>query len=246
MSIIGGLKTLYSILRVEIFSFGLCLNSRVFDGKRIIVVGPAASSLNYLPAEEIDKFDYIVRINSSHHNMESTKSRSGSRTDVLFHNLLEEGERSAGRIEKAKLEAQKTQLIVFPNTTRGNYRTYLSKRRKFARENIKIYRTPLKIYRMLFKHLGVAPTTGLTTLAFFLGCKVAELHITGFTFFTSAYVPGYKENVDTDEDIKKWASDSQHNMSDELEVFRQLYSSSVANKLNVKLDRELADLVTTE
>lgn len=76
------LRNIYSFVNNIYYRFLLVINKlkieefddTFFDNKRVIVIGPAESALNYLSPEEIDNFDVIVRMNKSHLILDEYKS----------------------------------------------------------------------------------------------------------------------------------------------------------------------------
>ena len=243
------LRTIYAKIRIEAFNSDLILCRDIFKGKRVIVVGPAESSLTYLSGPEIDEFDIVVRINSSPIQLYRLSERIGSRTDVLFHSFFENGDRGTGRIELEHVLAQKTGYIVCPITDRKYYKFLLAQRRRLKQrlrsvDGLTIAITPLETYNELKRRLdGTVPTTGLLTIAFLLGCKIRELHITGFTFFTGKYVPGYRDTIQTMSDIQNWIASSIHDPQKERLGFKQIYELAVDNNKRVVLDSNLTDII---
>ncbi len=243
------LRTRYAKIRIEVFNSDLILSRDLFEDKRVIIVGPAESSLTYMRGPEIDEFDIVVRINSSPIQLTRFSERIGGRTDVLFHSFFENGDRGTGRIELEHVLAQKTGYIVCPITDRKYYKFLLNQRRQLKQrltpvDGLTIAITPLETYDELKRRLdGTVPTTGLLTIAFLLGCKIRELHITGFTFFAGKYVPGYRDTIQTLSDIQNWIANSIHDPQKERLVFKQMYESAVDNKKRVVLDSVLMDIV---
>jgi hypothetical protein len=237
------------MIRIEVFNSDLILSRDLFEGKSVIIVGPAESSLTYMRGPEIDKFDIVVRINSSPIQLNRFSGRLGGRTDVLFHSFFEEGDRGTGRIELEHVLAQKTGHIVCPITDRKYYKFLLTQRRRLKQrltsvDGLIIAITPLETYKKLKQRLdGTVPTTGLLTIAFLLECKIRELHITGFTFFAGKYVPGYRDTIQTMSDAQNWISKSVHDPQKERFVFKQMYESAIDSNKRVFLDSDLTDII---
>jgi len=71
------------------------------------------------------------------------------------------------------------------------------------------------------------PTTGLQVLNHILQQDVLELHITGFTFFQTAYVDGYRDEYKGAERARTLAmSVGNHDPDDELRLFKNIYNGN--------------------
>src|SRR5690606_18097197 len=57
-------------------------------GKRVVLVGPAASLTGRRQGAEIDAYDVVVRLNLSAPTPPEQAADLGSRTDVLYHTLF--------------------------------------------------------------------------------------------------------------------------------------------------------------
>ena len=86
-------------------------NEAIYKNKRIIIIGPADTSLNYMPGSKINQFDLIVRINKSPQSLIGKEHLLGSRTDVLYHCFDEDPVGGGGKIDFNLLEEQKTNIL---------------------------------------------------------------------------------------------------------------------------------------
>src|SRR5690606_31676828 len=89
------------------------LDQDIYRGKRVIVIGPAESSLRYMSGEEIDRFDIIVRVNKSPLSLAGKESSLGSRTDILYHCCNEDPITGGGPIKPRLLKQQKVQKVIY-------------------------------------------------------------------------------------------------------------------------------------
>lgn len=249
----GFLSLLYCLSKLAIykfFSLMLCRKWRWFDdgvyrGKRVIIVGPASSSLNYLPGSEVDKFDIIVRVNKSPQIISGNEDYIGSRTDVLYHCCNEDPVTGGGRLDADLLTMQRTRSVVYTYAERAVaynfYKVLLSY------PDIVFVRTHAELYKSLKKkYRSRMPTTGLQALNHIMHCDFKELHITGFTFFKTSYADGYRDQYKTAEEAAGLASSrGNHDPDDELRLFKEVYNSFRASK-SVVLDSELIALIAME
>lgn len=175
---------------------------RIFDekllkDKRVIIIGPADTSVSYMSGSEIDGFDYIVRVNKSPLSVTGMEEKVGSRTDILYHCFSEDEIDGGGRIDFDVLHKQNNKYIVYsyaePVLEHVFYKTVNKYKGKvFHRVRSDFFKTVKQDYPAKW------PTTGLQAILHLMTCDFKELHITGFTFFRTGYVKGY-----TSEEINK-------------------------------------------
>lgn len=196
-----------NVLRVS--SAGMLVDERLFIGKRIAIVGPAQTVFDDLEDVDVDRYDLIVRLNNGVALARTAQGRLGRRTDVLFHNLKEEGERSAGRLNLSSLGVHRPRLLICPHWAYPRtVRRVLAKRRALRTEpDIEVRILPREFGRKLGATLGVRqPTVGAFAIAYLLSCEPKELGIFGFTFFQTTYAPGYNDEVGSSADAQAWAT----------------------------------------
>ena len=228
------------------------VDDRFFRGRRTIVVGPADSALDYMDGSRIDGFDIVVRINSSQRLLPQHGSSIGFRTDVLAHSLCEDGPRGTGKIDVRLLAQQQTKLLRCPLPNADRWVPHLRLRGRLRQVNwsglgwdpVEVRLTRPRRYGELSALLGGrAPTAGLATLDYLIGARCSELHVTGFTFFKSAYLRGYKPGVDSREDAEAWSAASKHDTEREAAVFSGLVASARTDGADIRLDDALNDML---
>lgn len=212
-----------------------------YERKRVIVIGPAETALNYLPGPEIDAFDIIVRINKSAASLDSLTKKIGTRTDVLYHCCYEDPKTGGGPIPMLKLRAQRNSAVIYTYhevTTEHNFY-----RASCKYPELPLYRTPKNLYKQLkTTYKARMPTTGLQALNHILQSNFSELHITGFTFFRTPYTEGYRDSHKTGREATLLAKSSgNHDPDDELRLFLELLEKH-KSKL-VILDSALSSIV---
>lgn len=213
-----------------------------FKGKRVIIVGPAATALEDLEATNVDGFDVIVRLNNGI-ALALGHSGLGSRTDVLFHNLVENGERSAGVISAELLRSHGVHTCVFPHWGfKGSKARLYKKLRVFSNEpDLRIVVPPVAFCEDVRRELGgLQPTVGASAILFFLTCDLRELAIHGFTFFETPYLAGYNDAVTTDRTARAWAeATGVHAPAREKELIARRVSAAVERGLSVALGKNV-------
>lgn len=216
-------------------------DDEIYLGKRVIVVGPAASSLSYLPGAEIDKFDLVVRINKSPTVLAGKEAQLGSRTDILYHCCYEDPVNGGGKIDPDLLLQQGVQTVVYTYAENSYQHHFFRCLWKYPSLCFSV--TSADRYKELKGVFGNrVPTTGLQALMHIMQTQFAELHVTGFTFFHTAYAPGYRSGYETADKGRALAENSgNHDASLELQTFANAYARFHKEK-NITLDPELAQL----
>ena len=183
------------------------LDPGLFAGRRVIVIGPAETLAADLEGTRVDGFDVVVRLNNGIRLAETRPDLFGRRTDLLFHNLRETGPRNAGAIPAGFLTERGVGALVFPRwrrpVDRSTYRAKRAELEKAGGPPIRIL--PPAMMAAVRADLGDRPpTVGLDALLFFLASPAAELAIHGFTFFETAYAPGYNDAVRNADEARAW------------------------------------------
>ena len=229
----------------------LILDQHYFRDRRVILVGPADTALHYLDGVRVDQFDAVVRINSSQRLVPKHGSRIGSRTDVLAHSLFEGGPRGTGKIDVELLAQQRTELVLCPLPNPSKWTQFYQVRDRLDRIDWaglgvrppQVRVTPPRRYEELCGLLGGrAPTTGLATMDHLLRSGCSELHVTGFTFFTTAYASGYKPGVDDRSAAMAWSAASKHDAGLERALMANLVQSARKDCGDIHLDESLERL----
>ncbi|WP_281827431.1 hypothetical protein [Jannaschia rubra] len=178
-----------------------------FRDLRVMVIGPAETVTEDLEGTDVDSYDVVVRLNNGLMLSEARPDVLGRRTDVLFHNLREEGERSAGAIPASRLNALGVGMVVYPHWRNRRLRDlYWAKRAELRRDGGPPVRiVPPRMTDRIRRAIGDRPpTVGTSAVMFFLDCPIAELAIHGFTFFETAYASGYNPAVRTGAEARAW------------------------------------------
>lgn len=161
-------------------------------GKRVVIVGPAASLTGRGLGPEIDSYDVVVRLNLASPVPEELKSDIGSRTDVLYHVLLDKRHANVLGRDHSRSETQ---------AWRNDGVKWLVTRQQPGHERIRRIRPhlgtmplitmPPRLLADVRLATGVTPNTGTLAIAHLLSLGVASLHVTGFDFYATGYYVGY-------------------------------------------------------
>jgi hypothetical protein len=213
-----------------------------FTGKRVIIIGPASTALDDLTATDVDGFDVIVRLNNGIALALSNRGL-GNRTDILFHNLVENGERSAGVISAQLLRSHGVHTCVFPHWGFKGSKARLYKKVQALKSepDVRVVVPPVAFCEGVRRSLGgLQPTVGASAILFFLSCDLRELAIHGFTFFETPYLAGYNDAVTTAKTARAWAeATGVHAPAREKDLIARRVSAAVERGLAVALGKNV-------
>ena len=192
-------------------------------GKRVAIVGPAASAEMFENGSLIDSHDIVCRI-KSFYVPEEKRHIYGSRTDILYTDNNETndvlpGDRvdSSGdkRIIVMKKESIKLRQEILSKEVQVIVSTYPSSEWFFERfvnplrdmamlTNVRIL--PDEPYMSVRKQTN-RPNGGFSAIIDMVSLPVSEIFITGIDFYRSLYKPDYLNSLYTKDTIMKWQTD---------------------------------------
>ncbi|MDP9840036.1 hypothetical protein J2T09_004816 [Neorhizobium huautlense] len=223
------------------------LEPEFFRDKKIIVVGPASTAIDELRGVNLDDYDIVVRMNKAIDVPLEIDGKNIWRCDILFHNFVEDGPRSAGKISQDGLCRSNVKTVVYRATSKRKIFEILSLSRRvpFSNSGVSFKIIPVEFYDRLKVRLnGCSATTGLICLAFLLRCDFSHLKIIGFTFFRTPYVAGYNDEVRSSSDALAWArAAGQHDPEKELQVFEEELAQAARSGRNISLGFRLASII---
>lgn len=239
MSILKTLAGIYYMMS----SLKIFKAEETFKNKRIAVIGAASSAFSEKNGSYIDDFDIVVRVNKAPHNLNAENIPFlGSKTTILFHSFYENEYSGGGLIDWKLYKKLGIEKVVNPNMTSKGLLTHLNFYKRH-REKRKTYIISKKDYKTIITGLaGNIPTVGFSSLLLLLNSECEELYITGFTFFSSPYYKGYRDEL-RDVDINQHHINKQgiHNPQLELALFKKALHHSKPKK--IIFDAELNNII---
>ncbi|TGN55581.1 hypothetical protein E4L95_14930 [Paracoccus liaowanqingii] len=224
-------KKLYKQLREE---YTLCADD--FNGKNILVVGPANTVHNDLLFIDKSKIDIVVRMKNGIHTSIDLWNEDSLRCDVLFHSF-----RSGSQpVTIEDLNHAGVKLIIHRTLKKSSFLDTLLAEKKFG-DVAQIKIIPYERYSYLTENLGgYAPSTGMVCADFFLNTPFSSLTFVGFTFFSTRYVPGYNDKISSDEDALSTVKDAgHHSPSHEAHLIRDLVCDAKRSGKDVYLSESM-------
>ncbi|MBU2956867.1 hypothetical protein Q4511_03950 [Paracoccus sp. 1_MG-2023] len=207
------------------------LDAETLRGRRVLILGSASCLAEDLHALDSAGYDLLVRFNNGLDTPMPLRGHDPLHCDLLFHSLTDD----ARPVTPAKLERAGVRCIVHRTATRSALLNTLTEARRL--QGCAMARIPLERYRALSHRLGGAsPSSGLVAVSVMLEMPVAELAIAGFTFFSTRYVAGYDDAVDTDEAARRRiAAAGHHDPAAEAAVLAEDVAAAVSRGLKVTL-----------
>ena len=166
-------------------------------GCRIALVGPAPSITGSGHGARIDSCDRVVRLNHSLPVPPELQTDAGIRTDILYHNLWRDHPRAPSFTELIPVLLDSVKWICAVNP-------YLNAEHPFAddidaftgilRDRLPFRTVAPRPWIRLQGTLLTRPGAGLSAIRDLLRFDIAELYLTGFTFYQTGteYHAGYR------------------------------------------------------
>lgn len=219
----------------------------MLKGMRIAIVGPAASSFRESHGDYIDSFDLVARINKAPLLLieGSLKNSVGTKADILFHSFFENDFSGGGELDFELFDQLGIRFVVNPMPTFLGWRISFNFYKKYLNPR-KIYRLPYSKYRKTGRRFApYRPTTGFCALKCLIEANFSELYITGFTFFRTGYVSGYRDQMKTADQARAHIDKMNlHNPDLELAEFKRLLRQN--GQKRILLDETLKEIVNED
>lgn len=192
--------------------------SKLLKNKKIIIVGPSASTLINKNGNFIDSFDIVIRVNRG---VEPTKLYSefiGKRTDILYNCMLEKPD-NGGIIDIQLLKDNNVKYIIYhPHVSfegvcinKHPITLNMNTINNLHNNNINTQMIDPIFYNSISKQVNCRPNTGYIALFHLLSFDIKELYITGYTFYLDGFMDGYKDHVDKEKFRDKCFKSKRHN-----------------------------------
>lgn len=241
MKLLKSIRALFLML----FSLKILKPQEIFKNKRVAVIGAADSAFNKEMGEYIDGFDIVIRVNKAPHTWNIDKERFiGSRTDIWFHNFFENTDSGGGGpIDFELIKKMNIKFLVNPLNYFEAYRRTFNFYRKYN-HSINVYHLPLNFSKIRDRKFGrrLKPTIGFTALYSVLNSECSELYITGFTFWKTPYVKGYRDHVlDLEDNKNHFKKQGIHDADLEYELFKFELNNTSCKA--VKVDDKLREIL---
>lgn len=157
------------------------------NGKRVALVGPAASLKGQGRGEYIDSHDFVVRINYA--KIQSVVD-AGSRTDIVYYDGSYHDYSSCN--PKFLVCSYPETEWFFENRCRVNVESFKQKYQHYI-VNSDIYRS---IKTSLDPEHKVRPNSGTIAIVDLLSSNLSNLYITGVDFYRSSYLSTHPDYGD--------------------------------------------------
>jgi len=241
MSILSTLKGIYYMIS----SLKIFKAEETFKNKRVAIIGAANSAFAEKNGSYIDNFDIVIRLNKAPYNLGSENIPFiGSKTTLLFHSFYENNYSGGGPIDWSLYNSLDIKKVINPNMNIKGLLTHLNFYKRHN-ENKKTYIISRRNYKTIVKGLeGNTPTVGFSSLMLLLNSECKEVYITGFTFFSTPYFEGYRDELlDLKTNNEHLTKQGIHNPRLELELFKNALPNSKSKK--IIFDAELEKIISS-
>lgn len=235
-------RGIYALI-LMLFSVRIFDPVRELKGKRVAIIGAADSVLERARGELIDSYDVVIRINKAAISWESgNQPWLGSKFTYLFHSFYENTFSGGGPVDWDLFRERGIEKLINPNfNLRGlwTHWNFYKRHQKFKKTYLLDFRISRKAYGLLE---GWTPTVGFLALVTVLSAPCHSVYITGFTFFRSPYVKGYRDELIRPKKNKAHIEDQGlHHPDLEYEKFKILLGKAPAG--NIIFDQSLKKLL---
>lgn len=213
------------------------------ENKRVCLVGPSESLLNYENGKIIDKYDIICRIKKSYPVPKNLEKHLGSKTNILISHLkLKTKNYYQNNFSCYDSDIfNNLDYILFPYPKDYNHFNsfYLTFKESFNNITVPVIgQENTDKYFFLKKSLkNFDPTCGLAGIFDLLNYNLRELHITGITFQKDGFINYYKSKIEDTQCTNRTLK--VHNFEYELNFFKELLKIDP----RITVDKELQKLI---
>jgi len=154
---------------------------------KYIIIGPASYILEKDNKEFIDSFDKVIRIKSGYPVPKELEKHLGSRTDILYTNLVERrnnlSEENLNLIKNNNIKLKYPFPILDDYTNLDLNNTIKIIYNEFTKKNnINIDTINLETYKKVHSYLNKRPSILPLIITDLLNNNTKEIHLLGFTF----------------------------------------------------------------
>ena len=233
---INGLQAFHQ--KVENFD-----SKKEFKGKKVAVIGAADTIYNKENGKYIEEFDIIVRVNRAPHSWKASDEKFlGKRIDILYHSFFENDKSGGGKIDQKLFKNFGIRKIVNPNNNKIGRTAQLNFYKRHGSYLTTYLLSKDQSENIYDRFKGKLPTIGFYALASALLAETKELYISGFSFFRTGYVDGYRDDLNNAKANKKHIeTQNLHDPDLEWFVFIEILKDSPSKK--IILDDYLTNLI---
>jgi hypothetical protein len=220
--------------------------SKFLKNKKIIIVGPSASSLINKNGNFFDSFDIVIRVNRGVEPTKLYPEFIGKRTDILYNCMLEKPD-NGGIIDVELLKNNNVKYVIYhPDVSfegicvnRPPKTLNMNTINKLHSNNINTQMIDSNFYNSISKQVNCRPNTGFIALFHLLSFDIKELYITGYTFYLDGFMNGYKDHVDKEQFRDKCFKSKRHNQKNLWKFLKEQKQKDSRIKTDKYLERIL-------
>lgn len=148
-------------------------------GKRVVVVGPCPHMAGSNYGKLIDSYDIVVRVSKGYESVDAFPKDFGERIDVVYQTMF--SQRGSGTtMPLERLKKKMTWVCAsFPDK---KHKPMIKEFIEFNRDRVKMHIMDKPYWEKLVTKAGI-PQVGTSAIFDLLQYDIAELYITGITFY---------------------------------------------------------------
>ncbi len=214
--------------------------------KNVAVIGAADTIYGQEWGDLIDDLDIVIRINKAPYVLSpETRKFIGSKTNILYHSFFENPESGGGIVDPDLFSRLGIEKLINPNNNKPGIKAHLNfyKRKQQPISTYLLQKDVANIIASQFEES--LPTIGFYGLASTLLSETNSLYITGFSFFKTPYLKGYRDNLNSEQKNKDHLiQQGLHDPGKEFQVFKDFIEKSPSKK--IILDAYITKLLAGE
>jgi len=211
--------------------------AKLVKGKRVVIVGPAKSVLQYRQHDVIEGFDLVVRLNKSLPVPESLKPSIGERTDILYNNCNISDFPGENILNVNFMIGNGVRYLRCPYPPLPDFAADIRRFQMHNRGKLPFGHIDTAYYRSIVKKMRTRPYTGMCAILDLLRHDIDSLYVTGLDFYQGGYYKAYR--TISNEKILNLRKNKVHDYRPQISLLRQM---AILDKRLI-LDKTLSDIV---
>ena len=204
--------------------------------KKVCIVGPAPSIIGSNQKDLIESYDTVVRLHKSIPVPEERVIDVGLRTDIFYH-CMNQLPLVGGPIDFAYLQ-NAIEFIASPYPNIVPFNRDIAHFNKMNKGKLKTHIINKDLYLKFSKEMNTRPNSGTSAIIDLLSFDIAELYITGFTFFKGGYDKTYR-NQSEEQVMAHINSDKTHDIVPQIKYLKKLFETDP----RLKGDKKLMEII---
>jgi hypothetical protein len=203
-------------------------------GKSVALVGPAPTVVGSSQGDAIDSYDVVIRTNKAIPPVIEMSSDIGVRCDILYH-CMNTSPKAGGEINVDVLIENGVKWLAAPYARRGRFHHAATMFEADNAGRLKYHNVDNSFYDSVKKCMGTMPNTGIMAIIDLLRHDVAEIYVTGFTFFRGGYHGHYRNGRSEAHTLNEMQKAGCHKIEPQIEFMKKVMKTDARFKADAPL-----------